>query len=77
MAPELEHDPTLPPPAEVIHLPEPSNLPAALALGITLSLVGILTWWWVIAIGVIITLSTLVLWIRSAREEFNDLPLDH
>jgi uncharacterized membrane protein YecN with MAPEG domain len=77
MAPELEHDPTLPPPAEVIHLPEPSYLPAALALGITLSLVGILTWWWVIAIGVIITLSTLVLWIRSAREEFNDLPLDH
>jgi hypothetical protein len=77
MAEELEHDPTLAPPAEAIHMPEPSYLPVSLALGITFSLVGILTWWWMIAIGVVIVLSVLVLWIRSAREELNELPLEH
>ena len=77
MAHEIEHDPTLPPPAEVIHMPEPSYLPASLALGVTLSLLGILTWWPVSAIGLIIALSVLFLWIRSAREELNELPLDH
>ena len=77
MAHELEHDPTLPPPAEAIHMPEPSYRPVTLALGITFSLVGILTWWWMSAIGVIIVLSVVVLWIRSAREELNELPLEH
>ena len=77
MAEELAHDPTLPPPVETVHMPEPSYLPATLALGIALSLVGILTWWWVIAIGVITTLVVLVRWIRSTRRDINELPLDH
>jgi hypothetical protein len=77
MAPELDHDPTLAPPAEAIHIPGPSYLPFALALGITISLVGILTGIVVVAIGLIIVLSVLVRWIRSAREEMADLPLDH
>ena len=77
MAQELEHDPTLPPPVETIHLPEPSYLPATLAFGITVSLVGILTGVIVSIIGVIITLVTLVRWIRSTRAEINELPLEH
>jgi len=77
MAQELEHDPTLAPPAETIHLPEPSYMPAALALGITITLVGILLGLIVVAIGLIIVIVVLVRWIRSARDEMADLPLDH
>jgi Flp pilus assembly protein TadB len=77
MAEELEHDPTLPPPAEAIHFPEPSYLPFAMAIGIMIALVGILTGIVVVAIGVIIVLVTFVRWIRSARNEMAELPLDH
>jgi hypothetical protein len=77
MAQEVEHDPTLPPPAEAIHLPEPSYMPFALALGLTITLVGILTGLVIVIIGAIISLSVVVRWIRSARAELNDLPLDH
>jgi hypothetical protein len=74
---DIEHDPSIPPPAEAIHLPEPSYLPATLALGLTIALVGILTWLPVIIIGVVIVVWVLVLWIRSARAEMADLPLEH
>jgi hypothetical protein len=77
MAQELEHDPTLAPPAEAIHLPEPSFMPAVLALGITISLLGILTGIVVVAIGLVIVVVVLVRWIRSARDQMNDLPLEH
>jgi Flp pilus assembly protein TadB len=77
MAHEIEHDPTLAPPAEAIHMPEPSYLPFTLAIGITISLVGILTGIIVVLIGVIIVLVVLVRWIRSAREQMAELPLDH
>jgi Flp pilus assembly protein TadB len=77
MAEHLEHDPDLAPPAEAIHLPEPSYLPPTLAFGIALALIGILTWFPVTVIGVIIVLVVLVRWIRSAREEMSDLPLEH
>ena len=77
MAQELEHDPTLAPPAEAIHMPDPSYLPAVLALGITIALVGVLTGLAIVAIGLIIVIAVLFRWIRSAREEMADLPLDH
>jgi hypothetical protein len=77
MAEELEHDPTLAPPAETIHFPEPSYMPATLALGIMTALVGILTGILVVIIGLIIVVSVLVRWIRSARDEMAELPLDH
>lgn len=77
MAHEIEHDPTLPPPAEALHLPEPSYLPATVALGITIALVGILTGIIVVIIGALIALAALIRWIRSARAEMADLPLDH
>jgi hypothetical protein len=77
MAQEVEHDPTLPPPAETIHLPGPSYLPVVTAVGITITLVGILTGIAIVVIGAIITLTALVRWIRSARAEMAELPLDH
>jgi len=77
MAEELEHDPTVPPPSEAIHLPEPSFLPVVLAFGIMLSLVGILLGIVVMAIGLIIVVVALLKWIGSARAEMADLPLEH
>jgi Flp pilus assembly protein TadB len=77
MAEELEHDPNVAPPAEAIHLPEPSYLPPVLAFGIALALIGILTWFAVTVIGLIIVVVVLVRWIRSARAEMAELPLDH
>jgi hypothetical protein len=74
---DIEHDPSLAPPAEAIHMPEPSYLPAVLALGATITLVGVITWLPVVIIGLIIVIWVLVLWIRSARAEMSDLPLDH
>lgn len=74
---ELEHDPSLAPPAEAIHMPEPSYLPFVLALGITITLVGILTGIIVVIVGLLIVIPTLVKWLRSARDEMADLPLEH
>jgi Flp pilus assembly protein TadB len=74
---EIEHDPSVPAPTEAIHMPEASYLPATLAVGITIALVGVITWLPVAFIGVIIVIWVLVLWIRSARAEMADLPLDH
>jgi hypothetical protein len=77
MAEQIEHDPTLQPPAEAIHLPEPSFLPILVALGVMLSLVGILVGLPVTIIGLIIALVAVVKWIGSARTEMSELPLDH
>jgi hypothetical protein len=78
MADHVEsHDPDLPPPSEVIHLPEPSYLPVTLALGVTIALLGIVTNVVISAIGVIIALVTLVRWVGQTRREMAELPLDH
>ena len=74
---EIEHDPELAGPAEAIHMPEPSYLPAALALSIAITLVGILTWLPVLIIGLIAVVVILFRWIREARAEMADLPLHH
>lgn len=74
---DIEHDPRIAPPAEAIHLPEPSYLPFALALGITITLLGILSWLPVIIIGAIIVVWVLIRWIRQTRAEMADLPLEH
>ena len=66
-----------PPPAEQIHLPGPSYLPVLVALGITIALIGIVLTWPVIVIGVVIFLIAAVRWIRQARDEMAQLPLEH
>lgn len=77
MAEELRHDPTLQPPAEAIHMPEPSYLPFALALGITIALLGILSGPLVLLPGLAIVVVVLIRWIGGARREMADLPLEH
>jgi hypothetical protein len=67
----------LPPPSEEVHLPEPSYLPALVALGLTIALVGVLLTWVLTGIGAVIAIVAIVRWIRQTREEMAELPLEH
>ena len=67
----------LPPPSEEIHLPDPAYTPVVLAFGVTIVVVGVVLSWYVVAVGLIITVVALTRWIRQAREEMADLPLQH
>jgi hypothetical protein len=69
-------DPEVPPVGEEIHLPDPSILPILTALGITLAIVGITTFIEFTVIGVLLTVGCLVRWIKDARSDINELPLD-
>jgi type IV secretory pathway TrbD component len=78
MADEVEQsEGALPPPTEEVHLPGPSYLPVVVALGLTIAIVGVIKTWVVVAIGLIIFLVALVKWIRQARQEMSQLPLEH
>jgi uncharacterized membrane protein YidH (DUF202 family) len=47
------------------------------ALGITLALVGVVISLPIVAVGVLITVIALWRWIREARQEVAELPLEH
>jgi hypothetical protein len=59
-------------PAE--HLPASSFWPFTLALGIAMSLIGVITKVEVVIIGLTITVVSLIGWIRQARIEYRALP---
>jgi hypothetical protein len=67
----------VPPPTEEVHLPGPSYLPVWTAFGLTVALVGILLSWVIAAVGALIALFSIVRWVREARQEISDLPLEH
>jgi hypothetical protein len=71
------HEDEAPPVGEEIHLPGPSIIPLLNAVGITLGIVGITTFFVVSIVGVILFLVTLVIWIRDVRRDFDELPLEH
>ena len=66
-----------PPPSEEVHLPDPSYLPALVALGTTIALTGVIMHWVIVALGAVIAVWALVRWIRLTREEMAELPLEH
>jgi hypothetical protein len=66
-----------PPAAEQVHLPAPTYLPAWTALGITLALVGVILTWVITGIGAAIAVVAIVRWVREAREDISQLPLEH
>jgi len=70
-------DPSVPPPAEVTHMPEPSYLPVVMAIGITLALIGLIITPVITGIGLIIVVVALVRWIGQARAQMAELPLEH
>ena len=74
---ETESSGRLPQPTEEVHLPPPSYIPVVLAFGISIAISGIVLSWYVVAVGAIITLWSLARWIRVAREEMRQLPVEH
>jgi hypothetical protein len=70
----LEQD--APPVGEEIHLPPPTILPALTAIGITLLLVGFTTFLVLTIAGGVLTLACVIVWIKNARREVDELPLD-
>jgi len=68
----LESDP--PPVGEEIHLPDSSLLPLLLAVGITLTLIGVTISPILIIAGLALTIPVLVRWIRESRSELQHLP---
>ncbi len=54
--------------------PGPSFWPLVLAVGIAMALIGVITQYVVVAIGLAITLVALVGWVRSARKDYRALP---
>jgi hypothetical protein len=70
-------DPEIAPAGEEIHLPGPTILPVLLTLGVTLALLGITTSWILWVPGVLLVLWVIVRWVRDARHEMAELPLEH
>ena len=62
---------------EAIHLPGPSYQPVALAFGLSLAITGVVIYFPICVIGLIITVVTLYLWIRDTRRDISELPLEH
>jgi hypothetical protein len=69
-----EHD--VPPVGEEIHLSPPTSLPVLTAIGVTLALVGVTTYWWLIAIGGVLAVGCVVVWVKDTRREVDELPLE-
>jgi hypothetical protein len=67
----------IPPAGEEIHLPGGSLQPIAVTVGVTLALLGLTTFTLLIWVGLIVIVWAVVLWIRDARREMADLPLEH
>jgi hypothetical protein len=63
-----------PKPTELIQLPKASVLPALLAIGIAAIVVGLYSWWPYSIAGGILTLLTLVAWLRANRDEIGRMP---
>ena len=74
-----EQDETLdaPPVGEQIHMPAPSLLPILNAVGISTAIIGITISMIMVIFGLVLFAGTAIAWIRDARREFQELPLDH
>jgi hypothetical protein len=59
---------------EQIHLPGPSVLPFAAAVGITVALMGLILSWWFVAVGVAVAVLVALRWAQNTRLEIEDLP---
>ena len=70
-------DPPVSPAGEEIHLPGPSLQPLLLAVGITLTLVGVTLGMFFVVSGLIMTLWTIVRWVADTRRDIDALPADH
>ena len=73
---DYDNDET-PPVGEEIHLPGPSLLPLAVAIAVTLVVIGSTLGWWLSIVGLVVLIVTVGIWIRDTRRDIEDLPEDH
>ena len=66
-----------PPAGELIHMPAPSILPVLNAVGLATAIVGITISRILVIAGLVLFLATAIVWIRDARRELEELPLEH
>ena len=67
----------VPPAGEELHIPSGSIHPLLLTLGITTALLGVTISTILLVAGLVLTAGVLFTWIRDARREYEELPLDH
>ena len=70
-------EPDIPPAGEEIHLPGPSIQPLLLTVGITMGLLGVTIFFPFVIAGILLSLAVIVSWIRGARHDIDELPLEH
>jgi hypothetical protein len=68
-----EHPPSA---SEVVFLPRPSWAPAVLAVGLAVALAGAFAGWFYAALGGLIALIGLWIWIKQSAAETAQLPAD-
>ena len=66
-----------PPAGEQLHLPNPSILPLLNAVGLSIAIIGVPISLILIVPGLALFVVTAAIWIRDARREMDELPLDH
>jgi Flp pilus assembly protein TadB len=66
-----------PPVGEQIHMPAPSLIPVLNAAGLATAIVGITISLILVIAGLVLFAATAIVWIRGARREMNDLPVEH
>jgi hypothetical protein len=66
-----------PPVGEQIHMPAPSLIPVVNALGLATAIVGITISLILVIGGLVLFAVTAIVWIRDARREMNELPVEH
>jgi hypothetical protein len=71
MTPEPSHQPTGH--GAAAHVSPPSWWPLTMAIGLALTLTGLVINRVAMAIGIVIGLASLALWVRDARREFHEL----
>jgi len=69
-------DADIPPAGEEIHLPGPSIQPLLLTVGITMGLLGVTIFFPFVIAGILLSLAVIVSWIRGARRDIDELPLE-
>jgi O-antigen ligase len=74
-----EHDEIseAPPVGETIHMPAPSLIPILNAVGLSIAIIAIPLSTIAVVVGLVLFLATAAVWIRDARRELDELPMDH
>lgn len=74
---EADHPADAPPAGEEIHIPGPTILPFACAVGITLIVIGTTIDWLFSALGAVIFVVVVVKWVADTRRDIAELPEEH